>query len=113
MNDETFCNETWEKLQKQKPVHSKKIRDSAMGEECTMGSPRCNGNPASVCLRHSNLIEHGKGRGYKTSDLDAFYGCQGCEDWFTDPKVDRDLRYCLYERAKIRTHLRLKEKGLI
>jgi hypothetical protein len=112
MYDECF-DDTWKKLQKHKPLHSKKIRDSAKGEECTMGSPRCNGRPSSVCLRHSNLIEHGKGRGIKADDREAFYGCQGCEDWFTDPNIDKGFRYRLYERAKIRTHLRLKEKGLL
>ena len=100
-------------LQKSKPVHSKKIRDSARGEYCTMISPRCSGDPAKVALRHSNLLEHGKGRGIKASDLEAFYGCTECEDWFTDPDVPRETRYNYYKFAKNNTHIRLKEKGLI
>ena len=100
-------------IPKNKPFRSKKVRDSAKGEACTMLSPDCNGNPESVCLRHSNLLEHGKGRGIKASDLEAFYGCQWCEDWFTNPNIPRGIRYSYYERAKRKTHDRLRKKGIL
>jgi hypothetical protein len=98
-------------------IRSKKLRDSARDEPCTMNSPMCNGNPETVVWCHSNFHEHGKGVGLKAHDVFGFYGCSGCHQWF-----DHDSkRYAegladrrdYYQRAHDKSIVRAIEKGVI
>ena len=99
-------------IPKSKPMVSKKLRDSARGEECTMNGPECNYNPETVVLCHSNRYEHGKGKGLKADDREAFYGCSGCNFWFDSVSASKDYKDELYRAAKEKTHERMREKGL-
>lgn len=59
-------------------MKSKKIRESARGEECQVRIPlHCNGNPETVILAH---VGSGSGMGMKSSDLEATYCCSSCHD---------------------------------
>ena len=54
---------------------SKKLRDSARGQECKIRIPGvCNFNPETTVLCHLN----GAGSGTKHSDLMAAFGCCDC-----------------------------------
>jgi hypothetical protein len=109
MYDECF-DDTWKKLQKQNPVHSKKIRDSARGENCTMNSPCCNHNTETTVFCHLNESFAGKGLGLKSVDI-GFYGCYACHKAYDEGKLEDEYFYLL--RAVIKTWLRMMEKGLV
>lgn len=66
---------------KRQYVRSKKARDAARGQACTLRLPfHCNGNPETTVLCHSNLGRDGKGMGIKASDDRAAFGCSSCHD---------------------------------
>lgn len=93
-----------------------KLRKSARGEECTFRSSACNHNPETTVLCHLNEYEFGKGMGMKADDMAAFYGCSSCHDLY-DGRVnpvesDRYMDEMAY-KAVIRTHIRMKEKGVL
>lgn len=99
-------------LQKNKPLRSKKLRDSARGEECTMNSILCNFDPETVVLCHSNSHKHGKGLSIKADDRESFYGCSRCNYWFDDVAASKEVKEAMYEKAKEITHGRMRAKGL-
>ncbi len=94
-------------------IVSKKIRQSAEGEDCTMQSPQCNHNPEQVCLRHINGLASGKGWRRKGNDPFAFYGCQPCEDWYALGDADRAIKDSYALNALLRTQTILFAKGLL
>lgn len=93
---------------KSKKIKSKKIRDSAKGESCTMRLVGiCDKDPAKVSLCHVNSFR--KGVANKSHDIHAYYGCNSCHRQETANKVDAsDIL-----RAMIETQDRLVQKGLI
>lgn len=54
------------------------LLDMAKGMPCLLMSPLCCGDPATTVACHSNLLEHGKGRGYKAHDFWTVWGCERC-----------------------------------
>jgi hypothetical protein len=110
-------------MQKIRPIRSKKLRQSAKGEDCTFQIPGvCNGNPETTGLCHLPDESHGMGR--KSDDHCSAYGCSDCHDVIDgrvkfkpgDPKtfavisVDKEF---YMRRAMVRTQRRMIEKGLI
>jgi len=89
------------------------IIDAAKGEPCTMYSPLCNGDPATVVACHSDELVHGKGRGIKAHDLFVFFGCSGCHQWYGSSDVPRHEKREAFHYAHARTINRLIEKGII
>lgn len=66
-------------LLKEQTLRSKKLRDSARGEDCTLRIPgHCNGDPATSVLCH--LPFGGRGMGAKAPDHHAVIACSGCHD---------------------------------
>lgn len=58
-------------------MKSKKLRDSARGQECAFGILGvCNGNPETTVLCH--LPSNTGGMGLKSSDECAAFGCYNC-----------------------------------
>ena len=58
-------------------VKSKKLRNSARGQECQIRIPDiCNFNPETTVLCHIN----GGGMGMKSNDTAAAFGCSACHD---------------------------------
>lgn len=94
-------------------IRSKAIRESARGESCTMHSPACNADPATVVWCHSNMSVHGKGGSRKADDPFGFYGCSGCNGWYDDGPADQQEKESYFVRAHGRSFLRLIEKGII
>ncbi len=94
-----------------KPYKSKKLRDSARGQECTMRVPgACNHNPDTVVLCHVSTKRSAAMSG-KNHDNFSFYGCSNCHAWqeanrYKDPMC---AQYVL--EAMDETNQRMKEQG--
>lgn len=113
-------------LQKQPRIKSKKITDSAKGEQCTLRIfGVCNFNPETTVFAHMN----GGGMGYKHHDIHGCYACSKCHTWvdggWSKPfgigtgiqeqkkhKVKAQMEAELL-RAMIETQNKLIQKGLI
>ena len=94
---------------------NKKLRESARGQECTMLGPYCTGGGEArndVCWRHSNEQRHGKGTGIKANDLFGFYGCQNCEDWYSNSLAKPDAVY-YFRDAWERSMIKVCELGVL
>lgn len=102
-------------IPKNKPIRSKKLRDSARGEQCTLRIPGvCCGDPETVVLCH--LPYGGRGMGTKCPDTHAAYGCHACHDAIDGRDgylvlPEERLECCL--RGLAETQQRMVEKGLI
>ena len=94
-------------------VISKKIRNSARGQECQVRIPDvCNRNNETVILAH---VGKGSGMGQKCDDIHATYACSACHDVIDgrvrigDPRINRLYAY----DAMVRTQKLLLEQELI
>lgn len=102
--------------QKTKAIRSQKLRDSAMGEACTLEAPGvCNGYPETTVLCHLPDESHGMSR--KSDDFCAAYACSNCHDLidgrhYLQAKAKMNIEWYL-RRAMVRTWRRMIEKGLI
>ena len=108
-------------LQKQPPIVSKKIRDSARGEKCQIRIPGvCNHDPETTVYAHYRYP--GLGRNIK-NDLEGAYACSACHDavdgrsnvdhvFSFDPESNTYLELHHLEGC-IRTRQILFNKGLI
>lgn len=102
-----------------KPYRSKKLTDSAKGENCTINLPRiCSYNPETVVACHIP-DETGTGKmGGKSDDWLIVYGCSEChaviDGRVTEP-VHLNGAWKLFHthRALIRTWRRMIDKGLL
>lgn len=94
------------------------IRRAARGEDCLVMIPGvCNRNPETTVLAHSNRLADGKGMGLKAPDTAAAFACSCCHDVLdgrrplpanlTREQLDRG-----FDAAVVRTHARLREKGI-
>lgn len=98
---------------KRKPVFSKKIRESAKGQECQLRIPGvCNFDPSTTVLAH---VGRGSGISQKCDDIHATYACSDCHDAIdgrTSLGDQRLIRLNAYE-GMLRTQVILLEEGLI
>lgn len=92
-------------------IKSKKLRDSARGEDCTLNiTGVCSYNPETVVLNHfpSDIA------GYKSTDLSSGYGCSSCHAVIDSRgKLSAEDWEFYVRRAQVRTLTRFHEKGLI
>ena len=100
---------------KSQPVRSKKLRDSAKGEACTLRLPGvCSGDTATTVLAH--LPFGGRGTGLKASYDHAVYACDACHsvlDGRVKARVSREEIYECCIRGLAETHERMRQMGLI
>jgi hypothetical protein len=94
-------------------VISKKIRNSARGQECQVRIPGvCNHNSETVILAH---VGKGAGMGQKCDDIHATYACSNCHDTI-DGRSTRgsasELMIYAYE-GMVRTQKLLLDQELI
>lgn len=75
--------------QKVKPFVSKKLRDFAKGQPCSMLSEFCNGDSETVVLCHDRRRD-GCGMSEKPHDFHAYHGCSGCHAHEADLE-DREI----------------------
>lgn len=96
-------------------MRSKKITDSARGEQCTINiAGVCSYDPETVVYCH--LPDGGKGMGIKSSDLSGAYGCYTCHQVIDGHARCEDYqqhRDWYLRRAQTRTLERLLEKGIL
>jgi len=93
-------------------IKSKKLRDSARDQPCTMNvAGVCNCDSSTTVLCH---IQTEMGiMGGKTDDISAAFGCSDCHLWY-DQKKGSELDRLFYSmRAMIRTQLIWIELGLL
>lgn len=101
--------------QKQPRIKSKKITNSAKGEDCTLRiAGVCNFNPETTVFAHMN----GGGMGTKHNDIHGCYACSDCHDWLDGGWIMSNLMdgaevECEFLRAMIETQNKLIEKGLV
>lgn len=86
-------------LQKSQPVRSKRLRDSARGQPCTVRLPGCTGGGDDSVLAH--MPGCGRGVGTKTSDINALIACSRCHD-----AIDRRTRPVLSSEANLAAIIR-------
>ncbi|QDQ25307.1 DUF1364 domain-containing protein [Chitinimonas arctica] len=96
-------------------IHSKKLRGSAQGEDCTFQiAGICQGRTDTVVLCH--LPDESHGMGLKADDISAAFGCWECHD-----VVDGRVRHAFapgekdwyLRRAQSRTLRRWVALGLV
>ena len=93
---------------KQPRIISPAIRKSANGQTCTMRSPWCNHNPATVVFCHAPIRRFGFGGiGMKVPDIFGYYGCSDCHRHEADMGWDDILR------AMCETQMRLLRAGIL
>lgn len=87
-------------------IVSKKIRNSARGESCSLRvSHMCNDDTVVGCHLNSNY----RGTGLKSPDIWIVYGCNACHELLDSGKVTKEDQL----RALQETQMKLAEKGLI
>lgn len=101
-------------FQKETPWRSKKYRDAANGQNCTMRLPGCQNNRETVVLAHRN----GAGMGTKASDHDAADLCAHCHDIFDGKKAaprgwSQQSLTEYFDRARLKTIINRIERGII
>ena len=93
-------------------IKSKKIRESARGEDCTLRLGNCSSNE-TVVLCH---IGRRRGMGMKCSDTFSIYACAACHD-VIDGRVKTEFSKHELSTEKLRsieeTQELLIEKGLL
>jgi len=99
---------------KKKRWQSKKYRDAAKGQPCTMRLLGiCNENPETTVLAHQN----GAGMAMKSDDHDAADMCSDCHKFF-DERAYEGLPAGVYldeefERARLETIINRIERGVL
>ena len=99
-------------LWKKNRWESRKWREAARGQDCTMNLPGCNGNPETTVLAHRN----GAGMGTKASDHDAADMCSSCHSSFdgaTDIDFDSYEMAERFEIGRLKTIINRLERGIV
>ncbi len=95
-------------------IMSKKLRDSARGEPCTLNiAGVCNYDSSTVVLCHLPDESHGMGR--KSDDIVAAFGSHACHD-ANDGRAGHlspEDREYYARRGMVRTWRRWIERGLV
>jgi hypothetical protein len=98
-------------------IRSKKLRDSARGQECTLQiAGICCGDTETTVLAH--LPDESHGMGLKADDISSCYACRTCHDaidmrsgWAR--MNDDSTREWYMRRAMVRTWRRMIDSGLV
>lgn len=93
-------------LQKTTPIHSKRIRDAARNQACTLQIVSvCNGDWSTTVLAHLPDESHGIAR--KSDDLSACFACDACHSVIDGrakwPHTELEHKDWYFRRAQIRT----------
>lgn len=95
---------------KKKRWVSKKWRDAARNQPCTLRLPCCNNNPETTVLAHRG----GAGMAMKADDHDAVDACYEChkalDGVWSKSGVDMEAEF---DRARIETIVNRLERGIV
>jgi hypothetical protein len=105
-------------VEKDAPIRSTKLRQSANGEDCTVRLPGCPCDPAKTIWSHYRGSAGGKGGAIKSTDVAGAYACTYCDAVYDGQtprpagmtKDDVDLAW---HEGHIRSLVRLGQKGLL
>lgn len=108
-----------EPIPKHPALKSKKLRESARGQECTLHfTGICSHDTNTTVLAHLRELSP-CGIGMKPHDLSGVYACRECHD-LVDRRNYRDSRemdiegiYYVFARAIVRTHEKMLELGVL
>jgi hypothetical protein len=92
-------------------VVSKKLRDSARGQDCTLKTQWCEPNNETVVLCH--LPSEVKGMGNKSDDWHAAFGCASCHQAIDHHRFPREVELSFIIRGLQRTHKIWRDTGRI
>lgn len=85
-----------------KPYKSKKLRNSAKGQQCTLNiAGVCNYNSETTVLCHINTM--GGAMGAKSDDFSACFGCSDCHYHLDTHKLTELDELFYTRRAMVRT----------
>ena len=85
-----------------KPIRSKKLRDSARGQQCTVNiAGVCSYNDEQTILAHYNF--EGGTTGGKSSDTSAGFCCYECHHELDNNKLSSDDALFYKARSMVRT----------
>ena len=73
---------------KRQPIRSKKLREAARGEQCTLRLPGCDGGGETAVLAHAPF--GGKGMGTKCNDTWSLVSCHNCHS-ILDGRLQSDI----------------------
>jgi len=89
---------------------NRKWLDMARGQSCVV----CESMDDSVVAAHSNLLEHGKGKGIKADDSMVAWLCYRCHtEYDQGMKMDKVEKRDFILTAIVKTYLLASRKGLI
>ena len=78
---------------------SRRFLDLARGQSCVM----CSRDDGTIVAAHSNLLEHGKGKGLKAEDCFSVWACHKCHSIFDQGGVfTREEKVDLFSTALLR-----------
>lgn len=100
------------KFPKKTPWRSKKYRDAARDQDCTLRLIGCNNDTTTVVLCH----RPGAGMGTKSSDHDAADGCTHCHDILdgrTKPLNPLESKMENFDRGRLETIINRIQRGII
>jgi hypothetical protein len=105
-------------VQKESPIRSKAIRESAKGEGCTVRIPGCPSDPLQTIWSHYRGSAGGKGGAIKASDVCGCYACTYCDSVYDGqhPRPDGMTKEAVdlaWHEGHIRSLVRLHQKGLL
>lgn len=85
---------------------SKRFRDFARGQDCTLRMPWCNNDPETTVMCHVRAFGNA-GIGMKPHDFHAFHGCSECH------RREKEAGWDDILRAMMETQSRLYAAGLM
>lgn len=105
-------------VEKEKPVRSEKLRQSAKGEACLVRLPGCPSDPAQTIWSHYRGGAGGKGTTIKATDIAGAYCCTYCDAVYDGQaprpagmtKEQVDLAWL---EGHVRSLVRAQQKGLL
>lgn len=103
-------------LQKTTPIRSKKIRDAARGQACTLQIVGvCRSDTETTILAHLPDESHGIAR--KADDLSACFACDPCHSVIDGrapwPSIEKKFCDWYLRRAQVRTWRALFDLGIL
>lgn len=105
--------------QRETPIRSRKLLDSAKGAPCSIRLPGiCNGNPETTVWAHLNGAAFGKGMGKKAHDVLGFHACFDCHRYVdvghgTKPLMSEAEFSWAILRAVCETYVRVIRAGIV
>lgn len=103
-------------VQKANNLRSKKLTDSARGQDCQ----NCGANDGTTVSAHANSHKYGKGKSMKASDVFIAWLCADCHSWLDQGTGFDPTRIWvtgekeeMWQAAHIKTLVQLFEQGFI